>query len=490
MGNFFIYILSASFCLALLYLPFYFLLRKDTFYAFNRFALLLIVLLSALLPLTDISWFQLPESAVQVTSISEFSQQIQEVSLPDIIIGNSNQTPHMGALLLCLVYFIGLFICATKKALEFIRYYNIRKKGCLWTERINGITIYYHANQVTPHSWMRSIVISDKDYQENGHEILLHEQAHIHHGHSWDILLITLAQLFLWFNPFIWMLGNDLRDIHEYQADLMVLQDNKINAKQYQLLIIKKAIGSSLNCTLTNNFNHSLLKKRINMMFKQKSNPWALAKYLYLLPVTAICLMACSQAEKKNNEVNNNEEKVVTNISESTQLYIVDGKEVSKEQLKAIASESIANMSVLKNEEAIKQYGEKGKDGVIIVTTKGNENKERANTQNETGVVFNVVEQMPEFADGGMPGLMKYLGANIKYPEEAKKNKIEGRVIIQFVVAKDGSIKDATILRSVSPELDAEALRVINAMPNWKPGMQKGKPVNVKFTIPVTFKLQ
>ena len=225
-------------------------------------------------------------------------------------------------------------------------------------------------------------------------------------------------------------------------------------------------------------------------MFKQKSNPWALAKYLYLLPVTAICLMACSQAEKKNNEVNNNEEKVVTNISESTQLYIVDGKEVSKEQLKAIASESIANMSVLKNEEAIKQYGEKGKNGVIIVTTKGNENKESANTQNETGVVFNVVEQMPEFADGGMPGLMKYLGANIKYPEEAKKNKIEGRVIIQFVVAKDGSIKDATILRSVSPELDAEALRVINAMPNWKPGIQKGEPVNVKFTIPVTFKLQ
>ena len=147
-------------------------------------------------------------------------------------------------------------------------------------------------------------------------------------------------------------------------------------------------------------------------------------------------------------------------------------------------------MSVLKNEEAIKQYGEKGKNGVIIVTTKGNENKESANTQNETGVVFNVVEQMPEFADGGMPGLMKYLGANIKYPEEAKKNKIEGRVIIQFVVAKDGSIKDATILRSVSPELDAEALRVINAMPNWKPGMQKGEPVNVKFTIPVTFKLQ
>ena len=196
------------------------------------------------------------------------------------------------------------------------------------------------------------------------------------------------------------------------------------------------------------------------------------------------------QFEKKNNEVNNNEEKVVTNISESTQLYIVDGKEVSKEQLKAIASESIANMSVLKNEEAIKQYGEKGKNGVIIVTTKGNENKESANTQNETGVVFNVVEQMPEFADGGMPGLMKYLGANIKYPEEAKKNKIEGRVIIQFVVAKDGSIKDATILRSVSPELDAEALRVINAMPNWKPGRQKGELVNVKFTIPVTFKLQ
>lgn len=103
--------------------------------------------------------------------------------------------------------------------------------------------------------------------------------------------------------------------------------------------------------------------------------------------------------------------------------------------------------------------------------------------------VFNVVEHMPEYP-GGMKELMKFLSSTIKYPANAEKNKIEGRVIVEFVVNKDGSLSDIKVVRGVDPELDAEALRVINAMPKWKPGMNKGEPVRVKFTVPVMYRLK
>ena len=103
--------------------------------------------------------------------------------------------------------------------------------------------------------------------------------------------------------------------------------------------------------------------------------------------------------------------------------------------------------------------------------------------------VYEVVEKMPEFPDGGMSGLMKYLSANIRYPEAAHKDGTQGRVTVQFVVGKDGSIGNVSILRGVDPALDAEAIRVISGMPKWKPGTQKGEPVNVRYTVPVMFRL-
>ena len=110
--------------------------------------------------------------------------------------------------------------------------------------------------------------------------------------------------------------------------------------------------------------------------------------------------------------------------------------------------------------------------------------------EEEEEVIFMVVETMPEFP-GGQQALFKYLGENVKYPVIAQENGIQGRVICQFVVNKDGSIVDVVVVRSSSePSLDKEALRVINSMPKWKPGKQRGKPVRVKYTVPVNFRLQ
>ena len=108
----------------------------------------------------------------------------------------------------------------------------------------------------------------------------------------------------------------------------------------------------------------------------------------------------------------------------------------------------------------------------------------------EEQTIFEVVEQMPEFPNGGMAGLMQYLSKNIKYPTIAQENGTQGRVTVQFVVNRDGSIVDAKVLRGVDPYLDKEAIRVISSMPKWKPGMQRGKAVRVKYTVPVMFRLQ
>ena len=171
----------------------------------------------------------------------------------------------------------------------------------------------------------------------------------------------------------------------------------------------------------------------------------------------------------------------------SSPLIVVDGevKGNDPELMKNYTPENIQSMTVVKGDEAIRIYGEKGKGGVILITTKKAASAETVKEK----LIFQVVEEMPEFP-GGMQELMIFLSKNTKYPAEAHKNGTQGRVIVSFVVTDEGNIQDPVIEKGVDPLLDAEALRVIQMMPKWKPGKQRGKAVNVKFTLPVTFRLQ
>lgn len=183
------------------------------------------------------------------------------------------------------------------------------------------------------------------------------------------------------------------------------------------------------------------------MMMKEKSNPWARLKYLYVLPVAAMTLTAFARPEVSSvmNEIS----------SDKVNDLVALMKETNVEKADTVAPVAVPAEVAAKLK----------------------------------GTIFEVVEEMPEFPDGGMAGLMKYLAANIRYPESAKKAGKQGRVIVQFVVCKDGSITNVGTLRGVDPALDAEAIRVISAMPKWKPGRQRGKDVDVKFTAPVMFRL-
>ena len=417
MENWITYIMECAFCLALLYLPFWGLLRKETFFQYNRFVLLTITVLSFILP-----WISIPEITSQLAPSETISIQLEEINV--MISGKVLSENISWKTILAIIYLLGAVTCLLYKMIDLVRLIRFIPRGCLWVHTENGIHIHCHAHDVVPFSWMNHIVISEKDYEENGHNILLHEQAHIACGHSWDVLWLSFVEVLQWFNPFVWMLSKEIQDIHEYEADLTVLRKG-INARDYQLLIIQKVVGSG-SYTFANNFNHSSLKKRITMMIKEKSNPWARAKYLYLLPVAAICMIACTQSPKSTDKTE--PEVKVTEV------------EVEKEE----------------------------------VTEQ---------------TVFQVVEEMPEFP-GGMQEMMKWLGANIKYPTICQENGTQGRVIVQFVVTREGDITDAAVAKGIDPYLDAEALRVIKSMPKWKPGKQRGKEVNVKYTLPVVFRLQ
>ena len=222
---------------------------------------------------------------------------------------------------------------------------------------------------------------------------------------------------------------------------------------------------------------------------KKQTSPWARLKVLYVLPVAALVLLAASC----NNAKEEADAQKVSEAVEADPLFVVDGNVVSVDVYKSLKPEDIDHVDVLKGEAATSVWGTRGANGVVQVTTKKASIEEKIKEGKVTEedydqLTFNVVEKMPEF-EGGMDGMMSFLQKNIKYPAEAKEKGKKGRVLVQFVVEKDGSIVEPKVVKSVSPELDAEALRVVQMMPKWKPGQQRGKNVRVQFTLPVLFKL-
>ena len=311
MGTFFVYILKTSICLTGFYLFYRLLLSKETFHRFNRIALLGILLLSLLIPFCEITVPK--ESEVQQTlltieqilTLADHVPQTEVQALPSSI-------PLWLPVLLC-IYLLGILFFLGRNLYSLSHMLQLLHGGR--QEKLEkGITLIIHDKNIAPFSWMKYVVISEKDLQENGKEILIHEMAHVHNRHSIDLLISDICIIFQWFNPASWLLKQELQNIHEYEADETVIRQG-INAKQYQLLLIKKAVGTRLY-SMANSFNHSKLKKRITMMLKEKSSPWARMKYLYVLPVAAITLTAFAHPEISNelNEISTIKVNDITSI--------------------------------------------------------------------------------------------------------------------------------------------------------------------------------
>lgn len=437
MGVFFLYMLKVSVCSVLFYGFYKLLLSKETFHTFNRVALIGIVILSFLLPL-----IQLPMGFSKMVSADVW---IMEKDLQEgvAVVWSSGAG---GWYWLILLYFLGIGVLGLRQLLSFVSMFRlIRQSKCTVLE--GGVRQVTHNRPIAPFSWMRFVVLSEHDLQENGPVILMHEKAHIQKRHSWDMLLLDGCIILQWFNPVAWLLRNELRDLHEFEADEQVINQG-IDVKKYQLLLIEKAVGTRLY-SMSNSFNHSSLKKRITMMMKRKSNPWARMKYLYVLPLAAIAVAAFARPE------------------------------VSSE-LNEISSVKISDLS-----ETVKEAGSQSRH--LLSSVLPSDGKQPVGQQPEK--VYDLVEQMPEYP-GGMAALLKFLRDNLKYPEDAVKEGVEGRVVVQFVVRKDGTVSDIGVVRNASNSLDAEAVRVVSLLSGkMKPGRIKGEPVNVKYNLPIVFKI-
>ena len=300
MGLFFVYILKSSVCLAIFYLFYRLLLARETFHRFNRFSLLGILLLSCLLPLVEVSVKQETEVHQTMLTLEQLLMMADAVNATEA--GASAETATVTWIQVALlVYLAGIVFFAFRNVCSLVRLLMLLKSGkkedigSYLPSRKERVTLIVHNRDIAPFSWMGYIVISRKNLEENGREILIHELAHIHNRHSWDLLVADVCIFFQWFNPASWLLKQELQNIHEFEADETVIKEG-VDAKQYQLLLIKKAVGTRLY-SMANSFNHSSLKKRITMMLKKKSNPWARLKYLYVLPLAAIAVAAFARPE-------------------------------------------------------------------------------------------------------------------------------------------------------------------------------------------------
>ncbi len=517
MTDFLLYDLKVAVLIIVFYMFYRLMLSRETFHRVNRIVLLLTAVASFVLPLCVITMHE------TVTLQGSPAVEVGDVQMQVV----TEETVPQWQILLPILYIIGVVAVAAHTLWSVFKVVSLIKH-CEQHQLSDGITLCVTGNaEVAPFSWMRYIVMNRSDYEAQDAAILAHERGHIRLYHSYDVLLVDILTALQWFNPAMWMLRQDLRAIHEYEADGVVLSQG-INARQYQYLLITKAVSIG-GYSIANGISHSTLKKRIHMMLHKETKRSHLLKLLALLPVigTALALNArtvtdvvyddsqkkpvAQQTSTASRPAALNEVVVVEQapaVQEDTKTYTIRGVVKDKDKKDAIVG-AIVRVVGSKRGTVTDPNGEfsleakKGDrievmyvgyaNGTVIVNNPQawfdlHLHKDGSDASGTNGDVFDVVEQMPQFP-GGQSALLEYLSKNVRYPEEAHKAGKQGSVIATFVVEKDGSITNAKVMRSIDPLLDAEALRVINSMPNWIPGKQDGKPVVVKYTVPVTFKL-
>lgn len=410
-----IYLLKVNVGIALFYAFYKLFCCRDTFFHWRRVALLSFLGISFVYPFLNIQhWVQ------EQPSMNELADYYATfISMEDVTVTETASThPIPDALtLLAYLYIIGVIVLSLRFLIQLISIFRLVRKG--QSVIVDGVRIISLSDKGNPFSFFHWIFAYLPDLQgEGGKEILTHELTHVRQHHSLDVIFSELTNILCWMNPFMWLMKAEIRLNLEYLADNKVAE-SLCNTKQYQYHLLGLA-NQNRQTGLYNHFNVSHLKNRIVMMNKKRTRTTGRIKYALFAPLAAALLL-------------------VSNI-----------------EAVARTTERIA------------------KDVITQVST------------DQDDPVFQVVEQMPEFP-GGMGECMKWLQANIKYPKEAKEKGEHGRVILQFIVEKDGSITDVKVARSVSSSLDAEAIRVVSAMPKWKPGMQRGQAVRVKYVMPVMF---
>ena len=422
MSPFLLYMLRSGLYLSLFYAFYLLVMRRTTFFRLNRALLLAGSYLCLLLPLVRLR-------TITVSIVSEGPTMVGVEGE-----GVAASAPFPWQTILLGLYLAGALVTLALYGVSAWKMGRLIRSGK--AEEREGCRLVLLDQDVPSFSWGRKVVMSRRDLAQNP-AIFTHERMHVQCRHSVDMILFLPLQCVFWWNPLVWITREELRLVHEYEADEGVIQ-NGIDATQYQLLLVRKAVGEH-RFTLASGFQHAQLKNRIAMMLKPISPLWMRYAYLILFPVLAVFMYACNPT--KNNQV----------------PAPAAAEEVAPEAIPADDAPQTIEVAVPEKGEA---------------------------------VPFQLVETKPGFNGGDANEFSKWVNSQLKYPEQAKKDKIQGRVTLQFTVGADGVVRDARVIRGAHELLDAEALRVVSASPKWEPGVQNGEPVNVTYTFPVIFQLR
>ncbi|MDR1523820.1 MAG: M56 family metallopeptidase [Tannerella sp.] len=444
----FAYLIKVNLAIILLYVFYCLFFRNDTFFHWKRWLLLSVITLSLLYPLWDISK-QIIENKLFMQTV-ENGVIFPSFYLNEVIVradtGQANTAfsiwnyipdALLGIYLMVFAYFITRILIQ----IAGIAFLLVKTKPA----KINGRKIHVKKGLESPFSFFKYIVLDPELYIGNElQEILRHEETHAGQWHSVDMMIAKCMCAVCWFNPFIWLMKREIRMNLEYMADRSVI-DAGCDTGHYQFHLLRLTYHKA-TAKITNNFNVSLIKKRILMMNKKQTSQLGMAKYIFILPLVAALLVfnSLDVLSSKNQWIEMQENASHPTAGQDntlTALETWDAPDVTIE-------------------------GKKEKDSIYVT-----------------------VEEMPQYP-GGDVALLKYIFENIEYPEEAKVQKLEDRVSVTFVITAEGKITDVTVAKPVHPLLDAEAVRCIKALPEvWTPGKDKGKPVSVRYSIPVRFRL-
>lgn len=435
------YFLKVNLALAILYICYRLLFRNDTFFRLRRAVLLSVYLIAFLYPLLDISiWLSTRESVTEIVNYYSTILPLKTVvAADDTPLSTEADWLTIAESYMLLIYLAGITLLFLRCIIELFTVIRLRLRSP--KQLINGTTIYVLPSQEEPYSFFGWIFASPESHTPQAlEEILVHEKTHVRQLHSIDVVLGEIVCILCWINPFVWLLKKEISSNHEYLADEQVMLAG-YNKKEYQYHLIGLEHPEMAIAKLYNNFSVLPLKKRITMLNKKRTGRVGKVKYLTLLPLAAGLLLL------------NNIDAMARIVSRQTTVPVPAEKTMIAPAPEAVPVE-------------------------VATPLPPDDDK-----------VYEVVDVMPEFP-GGETELLKYMARNVKYPAESIKNKEEGSLSLSFIINKDGSLSDIKVVKSLTPLLDAEAVRVVKNMPKWTPGKLKGKVVRVAYTTPITYKYQ
>lgn len=499
MGAIFSYAIASSLLLCMGYLAYKWIMAGERQHGCNRATLYIIYALALTLPAFAGGWEDMLHSA---SNSQNAAIELGNLSGGLILREKPAETSaYTVPIILTYIYAAGVILTLIYSLAGAFQLVSIIREG----EKVrkgNYILVISERNDIAPFSWLNYYVMSRNDYETAGEIISIHERRHLRLWHWVDLLFVQIVDIFQWFNPAAWLMGEEFKTVHEYQADEAVMASGT-NLRQYQTLLIKKAVGTRFQ-VLANSLNHSKLKKRVTMMYKSKPSKLRRFGALLLIPamgigcavieIPAVASVLDKTAEVSfisadngkvsdfsANLVTEAEEKVNFNAQETlAEPLATNFQEAQAEPAEEVPSQP-SEPDVSKEAPETASVANNSSESQTFVQTNSLSDKEEKE-------VYVAVEKQAEFP-GGIAALMNWLSMNIRYPEKAYKENIQGRVIVKFIIEKDGKVSNPTIVRGIDPELDKESIRVVKEMPAWQPAENNGKAVASYFNLPISFKL-